>query len=298
MKTDFSEEQKRYLIYLRIEKGLADNTVASYRLQLNQYHRYLIDRHIHYLRVRNSDLLGFIKQVSRQEKSIATQSHLISVLKSFYGYLVADGRINHSPAGSLIFPKKWKTYPEYLDLPEVEKLLNAPDTGGPLGIRDRAILEFLYSTGCRISELTGLRPDNVFLEEGFVRILGKGGKERVVPFGRAAGESLADYLHHSRRKILKGRSSDALFLNRSGGKLSRQGAWKIVKKYSRKAGLKISISPHTLRHSFATHMIENGADLRSIQMILGHASISTTEIYTHIARDQLRRVFDQYHPRR
>ena len=297
MENHFSGDLKRFLIHLRIERGLADNTIASYQQQLQRFHEYLRERHLHHLEIQTPHLLDFIKNISRQEKSIATQSHFISVLKSFYRYLYTNKQITVNPAGSLIFPKKWKTYPEYLTLPEVEKLLKSPVVTTPQGNRDSAMLEFLYSTGCRISELTGLQLEHVYLDESFVRILGKGGKERVVPFGETAKRALHRYLTGGRPKLLRNHRSNHLFLNRFGQPLSRQGAWKIMKKHAREVNLAAKVSPHTLRHSFATHMIENGADLRSIQMILGHASITTTEIYTHIARDQLRRIYDQFHPR-
>ena len=291
-------ELDRFLIFLGVERGLSENTVVSYKLQLNQYFEYLENKKINFLKIDNIGLLEFIKYVSRQNKSIATQAHFISVLKSFYKFLLNEKKVLINPAGNLIFPKKWKILPEYLTTDEMIQLLNLPDLTRIFGIRDKAILEIFYSTGIRISEAVNLKLENIFLDEKFLRVFGKGHKERIVPFGVEAEKSLTSYLKNSRMHILKGKSSDYVFLNRYGVKLSRQGVWKIIKAYGQKIGVSYKLSPHIIRHSFATHMIENGADLRSIQMILGHSNITTTEIYTHIARDKLKQIYDLFHPRK
>jgi integrase/recombinase XerD len=291
-------ELNRFLIFLRIERGLSDNTIISYKLQLNQFFDYLENCKIDFLKIDNLGLLEFIKNVSRQNKSIATQSHFISVLKSFYKFLLNERKVQVNPASNLIFPKQWKILPEYLTTDEMTELLNLPDLNKDLGIRDKAMLEVFYSTGIRISEAVNLKVENVFLEEKFLRVFGKGHKERIVPFGRQAEQSLNNYLKGCRMGLLKGKASEYMFLNRYGRRLSRQGVWKIIKAYGQKIGVSHKLSPHIIRHSFATHMIENGADLRSIQMILGHSNITTTEIYTHIARDKLKQVYDLFHPRK
>ena len=187
--------------------------------------------------------------------------------------------------------------PKYLTMDQVGALLDLPGTGKPMGLRDKAILELMYATGLRISEVTGLKLDNIYLDDSFLRVMGKGGKERVVPFGEKAEQCVKDYMHHGRSKLLKQKQNDFVFLNRNGEQLSRQGLWKIIKGYGKKLGISTNLTPHTLRHSFATHLLEKGADLRSIQMMLGHSSISTTEIYTYVAKHRVKKIYDKFHPR-
>ena len=223
--------------------------------------------------------------------------HVASV-RGFYRFLVLDGRLAASPADDLHAPRAWPALPRFLSLDEVDRLLEQPDTGAPAGLRDRALLELLYATGMRVSELVGLRVGDVDLDRGLLTCLGKGAKERMVPVGAAAAGWTRDYLASGRPSLLKRRESGHLFLNaRDGGALTRVGFWKIIKKYGRRAGLSRELSPHTLRHSFATHLLERGADLRVIQTLLGHADLSTTQIYTHILDARLRAIHDEFHPR-
>ncbi len=293
----FTDELKRYKVFLDIEKGLSENTQKSYKQELDKLGEFLYEKKLDYLKIGDEDILEFIKEESKKGQSVSTQSHLISVLKSFYKYLILDNKIDVNPVSNISFPKKWKTIPKYLSKEEVLDLLNAPDKTKLTGIRDMAILELMYATGLRISEATGLKIENVYLQDTFLRVRGKGGKERVVPFNENAKIKIQIYLNDARPKLLKNKESDLLFLNKSGKILSRQGLWKIIKGYGVKIGIRRSLTPHMLRHSFATHLLEQGADLRSIQMMLGHSNISTTEIYTFVAKERVKRIYDKLHPR-
>jgi len=288
---------KNYLISLEIEKGLSENTVISYQQELKKLKKYLIKKKIDHLLFSEEQSISFIKSEAKKGQSSSTQSHLISVLRGFYNYLIAEDLIDYNPMSNISFPKKWKTLPKYMTIEEINKLLDAPDTKKQLGIRDKAILELMYATGLRISELINLNQGNIYIEENFLRVIGKGNKERVIPFGEKAKKSIKDYFKESRPLLLKNKKNDYVFVNRQGEKLSRQGLWKIIKRYGLKVGISSNMTPHILRHSFATHMVEKGADLRSVQMMLGHSSISTTEIYTYVARDKVKKIYDKYHPR-
>jgi integrase/recombinase XerD len=205
--------------------------------------------------------------------------------------------LESGPASTVALPKKWARLPKYLSCAEVARLLEAPDVATPIGRRDRAILELMYATGLRISEVAELKLPAVYLGEGFLRVFGKGGKERIVPFNDIARDCLKEYLDLARPALVKNSNPEQVFVNYSGEGFSRQGLWKMIKSYGAKVGMAARLSPHVLRHSFATHLVEKGADLRSVQMLLGHSSITTTEIYTHMAKDQLKRIYDQFHPR-
>ena len=222
---------------------------------------------------------------------------MISSMRSFFKFLVTEEIIKKNPASEIILPKAGREIPEVLTIEETERLLSAPDTKTTFGIRDRAILETLYATGIRVSELCGLDVGHLDLKRGILFVFGKGSKERIVPVGEKAKEILLEYVHYSRKILLKKRDRNALFLNRFGNRLSRQGVWKIIKGYLKKCGLNMTISPHKLRHSFATHLLERGADIRSVQLLLGHSDISTTQIYTHVAKERLKQLKEQYHPR-
>lgn len=293
----FGREFDRYLVFLQIEKGLSDNTVISYRQELEKFGSYLKMKKIQYLQISPVDITDFIKKESSKGNALSSQSHLISVLRSFYKYLILEEKIQSNPAAGTSFPKRWKVLPKYLTIQQVESLLEAPDVLKPQGKRDRAILELMYATGLRVSELIQLKLSQLYMEESFARILGKGNKERIVPVGDMAREWLDVYLNKVRPELLKGKTSDHVFINRLGTFFTRQGMWKLIKGYGVMAGLSSSLTPHVLRHSFATHLLEKGADLRSIQMMLGHSSISTTEIYTHLAKDKVKKIYDQFHPR-
>ena len=287
----------QFLAHLEFERGLAANTILSYRRELEKFFSYLRRRRLDCLSLEEKDILDFIRLEGHKGGAVSSQAHLISVLKSFYRYLLEDDLLEFSPVSAVAQPKKWARLPRYLSLEEVSRLLEAPDVATALGRRDKAILELMYATGLRISETAQLRRDDVYLGEGFLRVRGKGGKERVVPFGDVARDCLKNYLDLSRPLLVKKGDPEQVFVNYSGVMFSRQGLWKVIKDHGARIGISARLTPHMLRHSFATHLVEKGADLRSVQMLLGHSSITTTEIYTHLAKDQLRRIYDQFHPR-
>ncbi len=285
-----------FLDFLSVEKGLSANTVFSYERDVKKLFSFFRKEKISLLDAEEEDLVRFIHQQSRAGLSARSLARTISSLRSFYKFLVLDGMVKKNPAVNLSSPKTWLALPKFLTVQEVESLLRQPDENDVRGTRDKAMLELLYATGLRVSELISLKPKDLNLEEGFLICLGKGNKERIVPIGGAASGVLRKYLDEARPKLLK-EPSDSLFLTYRGGAFTRQGFWKILKGYAKKAGLEQKISPHILRHSFATHLLERGADLRSVQLMLGHSQITTTQIYTHVSQKRLRSVYDKYHPR-
>lgn len=294
---NFESQLQSYLIHLEMEKGLAANTILSYKQELEKFKHYLCRHKIDHVNLSEQQAIQYIKSEVIKGISISTQSHLISTLKGFYRYLIEEGKTDLNPLTGIDFPKKWKILPKYLTIEQVLSLLKLPDMTKILGIRDKAILELMYGTGLRISEVTFLKKENLFLDERFIRVMGKGNKERVIPLGEKTIKYLEIYLRESRSKILKENGISHVFLNRKGRQLTRQGLWKIVKAYGQKMGISRILTPHTLRHSFATHLVERGADLRSVQLMLGHSSISTTEIYTYISKDKVKKIYEKYHPR-
>ena len=240
-----------------------------------------------------------MRDLMSEGRSPRSVARAIACYRGFYRFLVIDGRLTASPADDLRPPRAWKSLPRYLSVEEVDQLLAQPDTSTPRGLRDRALIELLYATGMRVSELVGLRPADVNLEASYLTCTGKGDKQRIVPIGDEAARWVSQYLKTARPQLLARRTSARMFVNARGGGvgLTRVGFWKILKGYARKAGLNASISPHTLRHSFATHLLERGADLRAIQMMLGHADLSTTQIYTHVLEQRMRTIYDRFHPR-
>lgn len=287
-----------YLDYLTVEKGLASNTRASYSSDLLKFLTYLKDRGISdWRQVRYSEVMGFLSQSQEQGLAPRSRARLLSALRGFFKFMVRDSHLRESPVANLTSPRLRRQLPSVLSVTEVERLLAQPNPELPLGQRDAAMLELLYGTGLRVSELVSLTLGRVNLEVGFLVVLGKGSKERIVPVGEAATEAVRSYLMGSRPRLLKGKMTETLFITNRGAAMTRQGFWKLLKKYGREAGLKKELTPHILRHSFATHLLERGADLRSVQMMLGHADISTTQIYTHVARERLREVHKKYHPR-
>jgi integrase/recombinase XerD len=218
-------------------------------------------------------------------------------VRGFFAYLLAEGVLAEDPSAHLDSPRVWRSLPKVLSFAEVEALLAAPDRSDPRGSRNAAMLEVLYATGLRVSELVQLRLGDLHLDAGYLRCWGKGSKERVVPLGSEADAALQSYLAEGRPALLQGKRTDYLFVNPRGGAMTRQGFWKVIKNYGKQAGIKTALSPHVVRHSFATHLLENGADLRAVQIMLGHADISTTQIYTHVNRERLRRIYDDFHPR-
>jgi len=285
-----------FLEFLSVEKGLSSNTVLSYSRDMKKLFQFFKKEKLPWSKAGEEDLIRFIHHQSRSGLSARSLARLISSLRCFYKFLVLDGVIKKNPAVSLSSPKTWFSLPKFLTVKEVESLLKQPDDKDIRGIRDKAMLELLYATGLRVSELVSLKTNDLNLEEGFLLCLGKGGKERIVPIGDSAARAVRNYLDEARPLLLK-QLNEFLFLTYRGSAFTRQGFWKLLKAYAKKAGLDLKISPHILRHSFATHLLERGADLRSLQLMLGHSQITTTQIYTHVSRQRLRRVYDKYHPR-
>jgi integrase/recombinase XerD len=286
----------QFINYLRIERGLADNTVQAYSRDLARFFLFLEERKLSPLEMSREQISEHLGILARQlsPKSVARN---VSAIKTFFRFLVSEGIIKSSPARLLETPRLSRRLPDVLSKAEVERLLSQPDPSKPGGQRDRAMLELLYATGLRVSELVGLKTSNINLEAGYVRTLGKGSKERIVPMGEKAVEAVKEYLSDGRHKMAKGANSPCLFLNFRGRGMTRQGFWKIIKKHGRDALIKKKITPHSIRHSFASHLLEGGADLRSVQVMLGHADISTTQIYTHVTRERLKELHERCHPR-
>jgi len=285
-----------FLDYLSVEKGLSANTLLSYSRDLRKFFLFLDMQKTDWARADESVLTLFIHRQSQAGLQARSQARLISALRSFYRFLLLDGLVPRDPTADLTSPKTWLSLPKFLTVDEAARLVLQPDERDLHGLRDRAMLEVLYATGMRVSELVQLRPNDVNLDAGHVILRGKGGKERVVPLGRAAAALTRRYLEEARPQLQK-KPAEALFLTQLGQQFTRQGIWKMLRQYARKAGLEAKISPHILRHSFATHLLERGADLRSVQLMLGHSQITTTQIYTHVSRERLRQVYEKYHPR-
>lgn len=281
----------RFLQYLRIEKGVADNTIESYQHDLAMYCEHLGATGL--LTVRPHDVSEFLRFLYGRKLKPRSATRAFAAVRGLHKFLILEKATVENPAANVDRPHWWDPLPHVLTLEEVDRLLAAPDTGTPKGIRDRAMLEVLYATGLRVSELLGLRLDGVNIEIGFVRCMGKGSKERIVPLGDSAAAAVSAYL--ASRRVRK--PTNYLFLNHRGSPISRMGFWKILRGHGLRAGIKKRLTPHVLRHSFATHLLERGADLRAVQTMLGHAKISTTEIYTHVMRERLKEIYKSYHPR-
>ncbi len=297
--TETSLTVDAYLTHLTVERRLAANSIESYARDLRLLEGFASGRGAKIESFDRAILEEFVRDLMSQGRSPRSVARAIACFRGFYRFLVIDGRLKGSPAADLRPPRAWKTLPKYLSVEEVDRLLCQPDTTQPRGLRDRALIELLYATGMRVSELVGLRPADVNLEASYLTCSGKGDKQRIVPIGDEAATWVKKYLRESRPHLLRRRTSARLFVNARGGGvgLTRVGFWKILKQYARSAGLAPSLSPHVLRHSFATHLLERGADLRAIQMMLGHADLSTTQIYTHVLEQRLRTVYDAFHPR-
>jgi integrase/recombinase XerD len=288
----------RYQQFLITEKGLAPNTIEAYARDLDHYLGFMQHEKIDDIgQTDTALLLKYMIEMRRQGLSRRTRARHISALRGYFRYLVDQGVSNDDPTRKLTLPKKIQRLPVTFSTDQVQQLLNQPDASTSRGQRDRAMLELLYAAGLRVSELVTMPVQNVNLEAGFVRVLGKGSKERLVPIGRFAQEAVSLYLEQARALLLKGRMSSFLFVAHAGRPMTRQGFWKLLKKYAASAGIDARITPHSLRHSFASHLLEGGADLRSVQKMLGHADISTTQIYTHVAREQLIEMHRRFHPR-
>ena len=297
--TPIERQVKMYLNFLRLERGLSANTLSSYRFDLTRYRDFLRAAScIDATAVTLHQVTAFLQQLHEKGMAPRTRSRMLSAVRGLHRFLVTEGITQSDPTELIDGPRKSRDLPDVLSIPEVDAILAQPNVSEPLGIRDRAILETLYACGLRVSELLGLRQSDLMLEEEIVRVMGKGSKERIVPIGRSALHWIEEYRKRTRLSLAgKGKSKDVLFLNGRGGRLSRTAIWKMVARYSRAAGVAKAIHPHTFRHSFATHLLEGGADLRVVQELLGHADISTTEIYTHIDREYLKEVHRTFHPR-
>lgn len=287
-----------FIHYLTVEKGLSKNTLESYKRDLKQFIAYLRKSEQSKIEeISRQNIVSYLMVLREQGKATSTISRSMASIRAFFQFLLRDQKIISDPSIHLETPKIERRLPKVLSIAEVEELLQAPQSSTAFGQRDRAMLELLYATGIRVSELISLSLEDVHLQMGFVKCLGKGSKERVIPLGRVAIESLEQYIQVGRHKLDKKKRSKALFLNHHGNPISRQGFWKIIKKHAKDAGIEKDIMPHTIRHSFATHLLENGADLRSVQEMLGHADISTTQIYTHVTKTRLKDVYSKAHPR-
>ncbi|HKS80622.1 MAG TPA: site-specific tyrosine recombinase XerD [Candidatus Acidoferrales bacterium] len=288
---------RAFLNYLRVEKGLADNTMQAYRRDMEKFEAFTEQRKTPLLKASRADIVDFLGSLyHRHLDSRSVARHLVTV-RNFYRYLLLEELIHEDPSATIESPKLRQSLPDFLSVEEVERLLRQPDASTVAGMRDRAMIELMYSTGLRVSELCGLRVVDLHVDAGFLRCIGKGNKERVVPVGRQALAAVERYLKESRPQLLRESVSDSLFLNLRGGSMNRISFWKILSDYGRKAGLHKSLTPHMLRHSFATHLLDRGADLRSVQMMLGHSDISTTQIYTHVVEERLKQVYKAHHPR-
>ncbi|HPT87001.1 MAG TPA: site-specific tyrosine recombinase XerD [Bacillota bacterium] len=287
-----------YLNYLSVERGLSQNTLESYARDLRQYLQYLKEKkNIEIKETTQATVIGYLLQLQAKGKATATLSRSLAAIKSYYHFLFREAKIERDPTINLDAPKQEKRLPRVLSVEDVSNLLEQPDLKTPAGIRDRAMLEVLYATGLRVSELVSLKISDLNLEMGYIKCFGKGSKERIVPLGSVASKYVKHYLEHARKFLASSLNEETLFLNHHGHRLTRQGFWKIIKKYAESINLENDITPHTLRHSFATHLLENGADLRSVQEMLGHADISTTQIYTHLTKSKIKEVYEKAHPR-
>jgi integrase/recombinase XerD len=293
--SEISSPAKSFLNFCRVEKGLAVNSLHSYQIDLQRLSSWFRGSEKN---ASAEDLARYVESLYRAGLSPRSIARHITTLRNFYSFLAREREIDRDPTEFLALPRQWTTLPKYLNRDEVERLLAAPPANRPVGLRDRAMFELLYATGLRVTELCRLELAAVERDMGVLRVTGKGNKQRIVPFGESAREAVDRYLADGRPLLLKGRASRFLFVTATkGSAMTRQGFWKLLAGYGRRVGIFRNLTPHVVRHSFATHMVEGGADLRSVQIMLGHADISTTQVYTHVARRRLREIVDQHHPR-
>lgn len=289
---------ERFADALWLERGLSANTLQAYQTDLRQLSRWLKDRRgSHLLAAKRADLLAYLAELAGAGMTARTASRRLSTLRQFYRWALRENWIRIDPSAQIDAPKLGRPLPKSLTEPEVEALLAAPDVATEEGLRDRAMLELLYASGLRVSELVGLQLQQLSLRQGLVRITGKGGKERLVPLGDEAANWIERYQRGARAELLSGAASEALFVTRRGGPMTRQAFWYRIRKHAGTAGIRKHLSPHTLRHAFATHLVNHGADLRVVQLLLGHSDLSTTQIYTHVARERLQHLHAMHHPR-
>jgi integrase/recombinase XerD len=288
-----------YLTYLREVRRMSPNTLESYARDLARLGAFAESRNVGVDRLDRRDLEAFVRAQMTEGLSPRSVARLVACVRGLYKFVAVEQKLPNNPADDLRAPRAWAALPKFLGMEEVDRLLAQPDTSTPRGLRDKALIEVLYATGLRVSELIALRAGDLNLEEGYLTCIGKGDKQRIVPLGTDAIEWVRRYVRDGRSGLLRKKTSPWLFVNaRDGGSLSRVGFWKVLKAYGKAAGLSRELSPHVLRHSFATHLLERGADLRMIQVMLGHADLSTTQIYTHVLEARLRMVYDRYHPRK
>ncbi len=287
---------KAFLEFCRIEKGLAPNSVESYRRDLMKLQSYAEVQRLNEI-PHDAELRGYVDSLYSSGLKPRSVARHVTTLRNFYRFLLTEKLIDQDPTEFLALPKQWSTLPKLLNLEDLERLFAAPDPSKPTGVRDRAMLQLLYASGLRVSELCAVGVSDLELDLGIIRVTGKGNKQRLVPVGKEAIAAVRAYLDGARGLLLKGRASRYLFVTARGGRMTRQGFWKLLGELGKKAGIFKDLTPHVLRHSFATHLLEGGADLRSVQTMLGHADISTTQVYTHVMRPRLREVFDRHHPR-
>jgi integrase/recombinase XerD len=289
---------EEFINHLAVERGLAANTLVSYRTDLNGFIAFCRQYGLINMQQAGKDaIMSYLFQLQLNGRSPATISRHLAAIKSYYRFAVNEGVVNKDPAQDLESPRPAQRLPRVLTVEEVDLLLSQPLIGEPAGLRDKAMLELLYATGLRVSELVSLDLTSINLENGFIRCFGKGSKERIIPVGDVAARFLREYLGRGRCKLDKSKMTTSLFVNHRGQRLTRQGFWKILKKYALKAKINTVITPHTLRHSFATHLLENGADIRAVQEMLGHSDISTTQIYTHLTKKRVKEIYNRSHPR-
>ncbi len=288
---------KEFQDYLLVEKGLSENSIFSYSYDLKKFQSFLSDNKKNFLEVKTEDISNFLKEQKKRKISSRSLARAVAALRQFYRYLKDENRIVNNPVDRIQTPEIKKSLPDYLTLEEIDELFTSIREDDPYELRDKAIFELLYSSGLRISEACNLRLDDVDLDNMFLTVRGKGGRERLVPFGEKSLLILRKYLENARDSILKNRFSDYLFISKKGDYLNRKSVWRLLKKYMARTSIKKIVTPHTFRHSFATHLLENNADLRSVQELLGHIDISTTQIYTHLASRTLKEVHKKFHPR-
>ena len=297
--TTTNEAIDAYLGYLRDVRRMSPNTLSSYARDLRALDEFAVAKAQPISALDRRDLEAFARQMMTAGLAPRSVARTIACVRGFYKFLLVEKKVATDPAEDLHAPRAWPALPKYLDLEDVDRLLTQPDVSTPRGIRDKALIELLYATGLRVTELLSLKAGDISLDAGYLTCIGKGDKQRIVPLGESAADWIRRYVGEARPALLKGRKTKWLFVNaRGGGQLSRVGFWKLLKEYGIKAGISREISPHVLRHSFATHLLERGADLRAIQMMLGHADLSTTQIYTHVLEARLKTVYDEFHPRR
>jgi integrase/recombinase XerD len=287
----------QFLDGIWLESGLSANTLAAYRTDLRAFQSWLAKKGLALEQATRADLLAYLAANVRAGLSPRSSARHLSTLRRFYRYLLIQGRTQADPTADVRSPVIGRPLPKNISEQGVEKLLSTPPRGTALGSRDRAMLETMYASGLRVSELVGLTLNELDLTTGLVRVVGKGGRERIVPLGEEASESLREYLGQARSDLLKAQLTDAVFVTRRGGPMTRQAFWQLIKRYAQQAGIGAEFSPHSLRHAFATHLLNHGADLRSVQMLLGHTDLSTTQIYTHVARARLQSLHGTHHPR-